>query len=443
MPCKLPKKIDRVVKVGILGLGTVGSGAAKILIEHSDLIALRAMPIKLIRVVDKDIPKAQKLLDSLGLNDIPVSDNWQDLVNDDSIDIMIEVVGGIQMPYEAISAALKKGKSVVTANKDLIASHGGELLSIAEEFATDLFFEASVAGGIPIIQVMKESLAANRFVQIMGIVNGTTNYILTSMAEKGASFEEALQEAQKLGYAEADPTNDVEGYDAARKIAILASIAFNSRVTDDMVPVEGITHISDWDIKYATEFGYVIKMLGIAKEDENGIEVRVHPAMIPQSHPLASVRDSFNAIFVEGDVLGEAMFFGRGAGSLPTGSAIVGDVIAAARNICHNSKSRWGCTCFMEKKVKTIDQTNSKYYVRIKVFDQPGVFAAITKILGEENVSMDSVMQKRRISEDKAEIVLVTHQVNHADMMRSIDRIRNLSCVANIANIIRVEEREA
>ena len=317
------------------------------------------------------------------------------------------------MPKQAIATALEKGKSVVTANKDLMASHGSELLKKAEEHHTDLFFEASVGGGIPIIQVMKESLAANKFTRVMGILNGTTNYILTRMSEEGLGFEEALEEAKALGYAEADPTNDVEGYDAARKIAILASIAFNSRVTDNMVSVEGITKIDPWDIKYAKEFGYEIKMVAIAREDDNAVEARVHPLMLPKSHPLAAIRDSYNAVFVEGDPIDKAMFYGRGAGSLPTASAVVGDVINAARNLCHDSRSRWGCTCFSNKRVKTLDETVSKYYVRISAYDRPGVFAAITRILGEQKVSLDAVMQKRSISDNAAEIVMITHQVKH------------------------------
>ncbi|MGI5891477.1 MAG: homoserine dehydrogenase [Bacillota bacterium] len=430
----------RKINVGIFGLGTIGGGTATAIINNADIISARSMDIDLVRVADKNIERAQKFLADLGAEDIIITDDWHDLVNDPNIDIMVEVAGGIDMPLKAITAALKAGKSVVTANKDLMATHGGELLAIAEENNVDLFFEASVAGAIPIILPLKESMACNKFQQIMGILNGTTNYILTSMSETGSTFEAALEEAKALGYAEADPTNDVEGYDAARKVAILASIAFNSRVTYEMVYVEGITKITDWDIAYAKEFGYTIKILGIAKEDNGLIEARVHPVMIPLSHPLAAVRDSFNAIFVEAYPLDQAMFYGRGAGALPTASAVVGDMIAAARNIVNDCKNRWSCGCFDNKKVKPIEDTISKYYVRINAYDKPGVFAAITDILGKENVSLDSVMQKRRLPEDQAEIVMITDKVKHSDMMGALDKIAELDCVAKITNIIRVAD---
>ena len=315
-----------------------------------------------------------------------------------------------------------------------------------EKNQTDLFFEASVAGGIPVIQAVKESLAGNRFKSIVGILNGTTNYILTKMSEEGADFNEALAEAQALGYAEADPTSDVEGYDIARKVAILSSIAFNSRVTYDMVPCEGITRISKWDMLYAEEFGYVIKMVGIARLLGTGgnsvIEARVHPLMLPKSHPLASVRDSYNAIFIEGNAVEKTMFYGRGAGDLPTGSAIVGDVIQAARNIVHDSKARWGCTCHLKLQVLKIEESSSKYYIRMCVQDRLGVFASLASTLQECNVSMDSVMQKRRTGEEHVEIVLITHKVRHADMMAALETIGNLDCTCEISNYIRVEDEE-
>jgi len=435
-------KNQRPVNVGILGLGTVGSGVVTVLTKNADIIDARATEIRVVKVADRDTAKAEAVLKEVGLGSDILCSDWHHLVEDENIDIMVEVTGGIEMPREAIAAALRAGKSVVTANKDLIAAYGGELLSIAYESGVDLFFEASVAGGIPVIQVMKESLAGNHILKIMGIVNGTTNFILTRMSEEGMDFAEALKEAQALGYAEADPKNDVEGYDAARKIAILASIAFNSRVKDDMVSVEGITGISSWDIKYAEELGYVIKTLGLASEKDGMIDARVHPVMLPKSHPLASVRDSYNAVFVEGDALGKAMFYGRGAGSLPTGSAIVGDIISAARNICAGTRSRYSCTCYQEKAMRPLEDTSSKYYIRISVSDRPGVFAAITRVLGEEGVSMDSVIQKRRISAKEAEIVLITYAVRHLNLKRAVDKIADLDCVVRIESTIRVEEGE-
>lgn len=435
--------VKKVVRVGLFGVGTVGSGVATVLTENAEIICQRCTEIQLTHIASRSKEKIQALVDKLGLKDVTISDDWKTLLEDDSLDILVEVAGGIPVAKEFITEALTRGKSVVTANKDLMASYGSELLQLAEDNHTDLFFEASVAGGIPIIQALKESLVANEFTQIMGILNGTTNYILTAMNQKGQDFQVALDQATELGYAEADPTDDVENFDAGRKIAILASIAFNSRVKDSDVPVEGITKITDWDITYAKEFGYTIKSVGVAKCENGEIEVRVHPAMIPNEHPLASVNDAFNGVFVEGNALGKAMFYGRGAGSLPTGSAVVGDIVNAARNIIHDCRSRWGCTCYLDLKIKPVEETSSKYYVRITAYDRPGVFAAITKILGGKNVSLDAVMQKRRVSEDMAEIVMITHKVKHADLMAAMDEIGKLDCVPEIKSIIRVEENDA
>lgn len=433
----------RVIKVGLFGCGTVGSGVATVLKENAELISSRCTRIQLTRIVSRRPQIVEELAHKLGLTDVIISDDYLDIINDSSIDIAVEVIGGVTTAKDFITAALKAGKSVITANKDLMSSSGHELLELAEEHKTDLFFEASVAGGIPIIQAMKESLAANEFTQITGILNGTTNYIMTAMSQNGQSFEDALEDAKALGYAEADPTADVENLDAGRKIAILASLAFNSRVRDTDVPVEGITKISSWDITYAKEFGYEIKSVGIAKSDGQEIEVRVTPAMIPQGHPLASVHDSYNAVFVEGNAIEKAMFYGRGAGSLPTGSAVVGDIINAARNILNDCRSRWSCTCYSNKPIKSLDQTSSKYYMRIVAYDRPGVFAEITEVLGQEGVSMDAVMQKRRFSEDSAEIVMITHLVKHANLTRAMDLVGKLDCVSAIKSIIRVEENNS
>ncbi|MEG2213002.1 MAG: homoserine dehydrogenase [Clostridiales bacterium] len=434
------QQLKAAVNVAVIGLGTVGGGAVTVLAHNADVIAARALPVYLKRVIDLNAVRAKALLQELKLDDVKISNNWHDAVDDPDIDIVVEVIGGVTVARDIITAALRNGKTVVTANKDLLAAHGGELLDLAAENQTDLFFEASVAGGIPVIQAVKESFAGNRFSQIMGIFNGTTNYILTMMSEQGADFDDALAEAKALGFAEADPTNDIEGYDAARKIAILASIAYNSRVNDAMVATEGITRISRWDIAYADECGYVIKSWGLARFDGEMIDVRVHPVMIKKSHPLAAVRDSYNAVFITGDAVENSMLYGRGAGSLPTGSAIVGDIIAAARNIAHGSKSRWGCTCYQQLPVRPLSDTISKYYVRIQVFDRVGVFAAMAKALGESNVSMDSVMQKRRINAAQTEIVLITHQVRHADLMQAFAALNALDCVVEISDYIRVED---
>lgn len=434
----IDKKRDQV-NVAVIGAGTVGSGTVTVLVTDADAIAHRALPIKVRWIAEKDLSKAEAVVNKLDLKDTRITDNWREAVEDPETDIVVELIGGTGLAYDILSTALSLGKSAVTANKDLMATKGGELLAIADKANTDLFFEASVAGGIPIIQPLKESLAGNQIDSVMGIINGTTNFILTKMDETGMDFADALKEAQVLGYAEADPTADILGWDAARKVAILASLAFNSRVTFDMVYCEGITKISSWDIAYAKELGYTIKMLGIARCDGEVIEARVHPMMISKSHPLASVRDSYNAVLVHGNMVENVMFYGRGAGSLPTGSAVAGDIIAAARNIAHDCKERYGCTCYRHLPVRHIDETSSKYYIRIQVADKAGVLAALTASLGEANVSMDALIQKRSLDNDIAEIVMITHEVPHKDMMTALEMLRNLDCVNEICGCIRVE----
>jgi len=430
----------RTVNVAIIGAGTVGGGTLKVLAQNAGIIAQRAMPVNITWLAEQDLDKGRALLNELGLTETRLTDNWREAVADPETEIVAELIGGTTLAKEIISTALQAGKSAVTANKDLMAVYGGELLDIAAAHQTDLFFEGAVGGGIPVIQSMKENLAANRFLEIKGIVNGTTNYILTKMDESGADFAAALKEAQMLGYAEADPTADVEGLDAARKMAILASIAFNSRVTYDMVAREGITNISSWDILYAREFGYTIKMLGLASSDGESIEVRVHPMMISSAHPLAAVRDSYNAIFITGDAVENTMLYGRGAGALPTGSAVAGDIIQAARNIAHGCKARWGCTCYQQLPIKALDDTESKYYIRVSVQDRVGVFASLASALSAANVSMDAVMQKRRLPEGGAEIVMITHQVRHKDMMTALSIVERLDCVNEVSEYIRVED---
>jgi homoserine dehydrogenase len=347
-------------------------------------------------------------------------------------------MGGIEPARRYVLEALSRGKSVVTANKDLLAVHGQELLTTASQNKADLFFEASVAGGIPIIKILKESLAGNRIQEVIGIVNGTTNYILSKMTNEGSDFGAVLREAQEKGYAEADPTSDIEGFDAARKIAILASLAFNSRVTLDDVYVEGITRITPEDIRYARELGYVVKLLGIARETGEGIEVRVHPALVPAKHPLAAVSDAFNAVFVRGDAVGETMFYGRGAGELPTASAVVGDIIAAARNRRFNIAGLIGCTCFETKPVRPITAIQTCYYLRLRVTDRPGVLAGIAAAFGNNNVSLAAVTQKT--TGVIAELVLVTHRVQEANLRAAVEELKRLPTVETVANIIRVEE---
>jgi len=423
------------VGIGILGLGTVGRGVYRVLQKNRELIAARlGTPLEVVKILVRDTGKERgiTLLPELLTTD-PAA-----VLEDPGVSIVVEVMGGIEPARRYVLEALSHGKSVVTANKDLMAVCGQELFAGAAATGADLFFEASVAGGIPVVKILKEALAGNRILEVIGIINGTTNYILSKMSDEGADFDTVLREAQERGYAEADPASDIEGLDAARKIAILASIAFNTRVMLDDVYVEGITKIRPEDIKYARELGYVIKLLGIARETPGGIEVRVHPALVRCGHPLAAVSDVFNAVFTRGDAVGETMFYGRGAGELPTASAVVGDIIAAARNIRCNARRILGCTCFERKPVRPITAIESCYYLRLRVIDRPGVLAGIAGAFGNNSVSLAAVIQKT--TGVVAELVLVTHRVREANLRAAVEELRCLPTVETVANIIRVEE---
>lgn len=380
-----------MINIGLLGCGTVGSGVVKLLQENRAAIEAKTnSQLSIVKVLELD---RQKCLQS-GIDDSIITDNIEEIINDESIDIVVELIGGIEPALSFITAAMKKGKHVVTANKDLIAEHGEELFATAAENGVDFYFEASVGGGIPIVYPLKQSLAGNKIQEVIGILNGTTNYILTKMSQEGRDFEEVLQEAQQLGYAESDPTADIGGWDAARKIAILSSIAFNSRVTLSDVYVEGITSINAKDILYARELGFVIKLLAIAKESDGKIQSRVHPAFLPMGHPLANVNGVFNAIFVRGNAVGDVMHFGRGAGQMPTASAVVGDIIEIGRNMAFQINSRIGCTCYEEKEILPIDELCAQYYIRMNVTDRPGVLAGIAGVFGANQVSIASVIQE-------------------------------------------------
>lgn len=424
------------IEIAILGLGNVGQGVVKIL-QHNKgkWCQTCGTEIKIKKVLVREPGKKR----DVSLPPDVVTDNWQEIINDPEIKIIVEVMGGIEPAKTYVMEALSKGKNVVTANKDLLAEHGRELFEKSKEAGCDLYFEASVAGGIPIISPLKQSLIANNIEQVMGIVNGTTNYILTRMTREGMAFAHALKRAQELGYAEADPTSDVEGYDAARKIAILASLAFHTRVTFQDVYVEGITKIKPEDLACARELGYTVKLLGIAREDNGQVEVRVHPALIPSNHPLANVNDSFNAVFVRGDAVGETMFFGRGAGQMPTGSAVVGDIVEVVKNIEKGSTGRLSCTCYEHKAIKPMGDIMSKYYLRLHVIDRPGVLASIAGIFGNHGVSLAQVIQKNSL-DGVAELVVITHKVRENDIQDALKIIRELSITKEIANLIRVEE---
>lgn len=429
--------MKKEVNIALLGLGTVGSGVYKVLQSHQRDFRLKVgSELNLKAILVKDVKKKRVAKVDKNL----FTDDFSLILKDPEIDIVVEVMGGIEPAKTYILKAIERGKAVVTANKELMSNYGQEILEAAEARGVDVFFEASVGGGIPIIRPLKECLAGNKISKVMGIVNGTTNFILTRMSEENLPFEEALREAQERGYAESDPSADIEGDDATAKIAILASIAFNSRVTASQVYTEGISKITPKDLAYASELGYVVKLLALAKETNGELDVRVHPTMIPASHPLAAVRGVYNAIFVEGDAVGEVMFFGQGAGSLPAASAVVGDIIDASRNLKTGRSGRIGCTCFEEKKMKGIDEIKTSYYILMDALDKPGVLAKIAKAFGGSDVSLASVIQKGPRGET-AELMFITHLTQEKNLRGALDKISQLEVVREVYNVVRVERK--
>lgn len=425
---------ERCIKAALLGLGTVGGGVYKVMKkQESEMVSKIGARVQIKKIMVRNLEKAAKKVDDPSV----LTNSWKDIIEDPEIEIVIELIGGIEPAKTYILEALRAGKHVVTANKDLIASEGRILMDTASERGLDFLHEAAVAGGIPIIRPLKQCLAGNHISEVMGIVNGTTNFILTKMSKEGMEFADALKLAQDLGYAESDPTADVEGLDAARKVAILASVAFNSRVTFEDVYTEGITKITSTDIQFAKEMGWDIKLLGVARNTPDGIEVRVHPMLIESTHPLASVNDSYNAVFVQGDAVQDAMFYGRGAGELPTASAVVGDVFDVVRNILSECCGRIGCTCYKELPIKKIDDIKSKYFIRMQVEDRYGVLANIASVFGNNCVSMAQVIQRRKKG-DLAEIVVITDSVRECHLKDSLAVFKGMSIVREISAIIRV-----
>ena len=423
---------QKKIKAALLGLGTVGTGVYKLIHRREDVMERTiGAELEISRILVHNLKKAREGVDAALL-----TDNWQEILEDEEIQIVIEVMGGIEPARTMIVDALHAGKHVVTANKDLVAEYGRELLDAAEEGKCDFLFEAAVAGGIPIIRPLKQCLAGNDISEVIGIVNGTTNYILTKMFEDNMSFEEALAKATELGYAEADPTADVEGLDAGRKVAIMASIAFHSRVVFQDVYTEGITKITSEDIAYAKEFDSVIKLLGVAHNTENGIEAGVYPMLLNKEHPLASVRDSFNAVFVHGDAVDDAMFYGRGAGELPTASAVLGDVIDVARDIAYQCTGRISCTCYKELPIKDFDDVKNKFFLRMQVKNLPGVLACIAKVFGDHKVSIARVVQKR-VRDHEAELVIVTEKVKEYHLKDALRELEEMDSILEISSVIR------
>jgi len=424
--------MDEQVRAGILGCGNVGAALVRLLDDNADLITRRVgVRIGVGRVAVHNVTKERDVTLAPGV----LTNDAESVVTDPNVDVVVEVIGGLEPARSLILSALKSGKAVVTANKELLANFGAELFEAAEAAGVDLLFEASVAGGIPLMRPLRESLAGERITRVMGIVNGTTNYILTQMTEEGSSFGDALSEAQRLGYAERDPTADIEGYDAAAKAAIIASIAFGARVVAGDVYREGITRVTDDDIAAAHELGYVVKLLAVAEERDGQIGVRVHPAMVPLAHPLATVRGSFNAVFIEGESVGELMLLGRGAGGGPTASAVLGDLIDAAKNLRSGSR---GATLGVLHRVpiRPIDETASQFYISLDAADQPGVLAAIAGVFGKHEVSIQSMQQKGQGVE--ARLIFVTHLAREAAMSATIHDVRELDVVQRVGSVLRV-----
>jgi homoserine dehydrogenase len=422
-------------RVGLLGLGTVGGAVADLLLRRCDEIARRAgVPIALHRVAVAHPGRARSV-------DVPLTlmtQNAPAVIGDPAIDIVVEVIGGIEPARSYIAAAIAGGKAVVTANKQLMASRGEELLAAAAAAHVDLLFEASVGGGIPIIKAIAESLAANTIHEIVGILNGTTNFILTRMSRDGVGFAEALVAAQQQGFAENDPSDDVDGHDAAAKLAILASAAFLTPVVGDDVYREGISTITQRDIVYARELGYAVKLLAIARQSNGAIEARVHPGLLALTHPLAGVGDEMNAVMIDADPLGPLVLEGRGAGGGPTASAVVGDIIDAARNLRMGAGGRIGRQPLRSGTIREIAEIVVPYCVFIEVADRPGVFGQVGTAFGAEAVSIASIVQKSRGA--TADVVLVTHEAQEAAMHRVLGRLRALDVVASVHTVLRIVE---
>ena len=439
---------DRIA-VGLIGFGTVGTGVAKVLSTNAALIRQRlGVPLELVRVADLDLTTDRGITLPSGV----LTSNAREVIDDPKIDIVIELIGGYDPAKRFLLDAIAKGKSVVTANKALLAVHGEELFQAAARAKVDIGLEASVGGGIPILRALTEGLAANRILSLYGIVNGTSNYILTKMTEAGRPFEEVLAEAQKAGYAEADPTFDIAGTDAAHKLAILVNLAFGTPVNFKDVFVEGITGIAPMDIAYATEFGYTIKLLAIAKvqtADDGSevgaeIEARVHPTMIPNESPLARVGGVYNAIQVTGDAVGDIMLYGRGAGSLPTASAVVSDVIDMARNILAGAVGRVPSCAFQAdqrrpRRIRPIEEVSSLYYLRFMVLDRPGVLSQLSGVLGKHDISISSVLQRGRKVGQTVPVVMTTHMAVERNMQAALKEIAAFPFVSGRTTLVRIE----
>ncbi len=428
------------ISVGLLGLGTVGSGVVKVIESHQDkLMHQIGCPVKIKKVLVKEINKVRDVdIDTSILTLDP-----EEILLDPEIDIVVEVMGNIEETKEHLVKAITHKKHIVTANKDLMAVYGPELLTLASEHQCDLFYEASVAGGIPILRGLVDGLASDRITKMMGIVNGTTNFILTKMTKEGRSFDDVLSEAQALGFAEADPTADVGGLDSARKMAILSTLGFSMNIDLDDVKVKGITEVTEEDLQYAKQFGYIMKLIGYAHREGNRVEVSVEPTLLEESHPLSSVNDEYNAVYVYGEAVGETMFYGPGAGSLPTATAVVSDLVGVMKNMRLGVNGKSAVSPQFLKQLKEDDEIYSKHFLRLHVEDEVGVLSSITSVFSKNGASFEKVLQNPLGEEKRAEIVLVTHKTSLEGFERVLEELRDLKGVQFVKSTYRVEGGDA
>lgn len=427
------------IGIGLMGFGVIGGQVAKVLIDKAEVLAEQVgypLVLRKVKVLAQDLTKPQ----AMEMGSQLLTTDADEFFAEPEIDIVVEAIGGENPALQYLKRALSSGKHVVTSNKEVIAKHGAELLALAQQHKVGLHYEASVGGGIPLIAPFQHDLVANKISGIYAIINGTTNYILTRMARDGTDFSVALNRAQELGYAEANPRDDIEGIDATYKLAILTSLAFQSQVRPEDIHHEGISQLSSCDFRYARELGFAIKLLAIAKQDDKSIEVRVHPVFIPEDSFLAKVDGVYNAILIEGDLVGKVLFFGQGAGALPTSSAVIADVVSAAQDIVHGVGSRVKWKSQSGKVIKPMSEIETRYYLRLNVTDRPGVLAQITKVLGDHQISISSVIQKEADSAAQtAEIVIMTHPAREKAMQQALGELVHLTVVKEIGNFVRVE----
>jgi homoserine dehydrogenase len=431
-----------MINVGVIGFGTVGTGTVRILLNNRDLLKERSgISINLRRIADVDVKRDRGIKLPKGV----LTSDAGALISDPEIKIVVELIGGTTIAKDLVLRAIRNGKHVVTANKALLATHGAEIFTAAEKANVGIGFEAAVAGGIPIIKVIREGLVANRIKAVYGIINGTTNYILTKMTDEKREFAEVLGEAQRLGYAEADPTYDIEGIDSAHKLAILASLSYGARFSIKDVYREGISWISPMDIEFARELGYKLKLLAITKEIEGKVELRVHPTMVPEGNLISKVDGVFNAVYVEGDAVGATLYYGRGAGDMPTGSAVVSDIVDIARGIANGAGTGFllPAATRKAKSLMKMDDVRAMYYFRFSAIDKPGVLSKISGILGKHNISIASVIQKDRRIGRAVPLVVLTHQAREKDVVTAVKEINRLAIVAGKTVFIRVEDKES